>query len=319
MFKDCSIQFLSPYSLEIDEDFFLGSCHETRIFSVLNISGVQSPLWVWNCNSSQFIIVDGYARWRWAKESGCSVLPCLVFPGSISRSDLIKTRVLVKISEPDLCLEQKAAIVERLLKFYPMGEVERKFLPLLRFPSRPGFVGSLMAFLRTSEDFRVAVNEGVIDEKVALRLATWDEESRCEMFDLLKTLRCSVSIQREILDYVEDIGRMKGTSFSEVLKQPEIGSIVESTCTAREKTEYLRRFLRSQIFPHLMAKERRFADFIKNLALPAGVEFKPPQQFEGDEWEVNIRFSKPGELIEKMELTLRRVTADTLDKMMYGD
>lgn len=319
MLENCSIRFLSTDALEADKDFSLLSSQENRLFPILAISGVQAPLWVWEDKPSRFILVDGYARWSWAKESGSTVLPCLVFPASVSRDELVKARVFVKICEPDLSLEEKAGVIERLLRFYPAGEVERKFLPLIGLPSKPGFSELLLAFLKTPTNFRKAVTEGIIDEKVALRLATWDESSRDVMLSLLKKLRCSVSMQREILDYVEDIGRLRGISFAEVLNQPDVVSVMDSGLLAKEKVEQLRRCLRSRLFPYLTAKEERFRQFMESLELPSGLELKPPEQFEGDEWEVRIRFSKPLEFLEKTEMLRRKLTSDALEKLLYGD
>ncbi|MCX7822636.1 MAG: ParB/Srx family N-terminal domain-containing protein [Syntrophobacterales bacterium] len=311
-------KYLLLESIESDEDFRLTSTYNPRLYSILNISGILSPLWVWETSSNRLVLIDGYSRYGWAKGTGCYTLPCLVFPSSFSKEELLKMRILTKSSESNLSLEEKANIVERLLRLYSAREVERNFLPLFSFPSKPGFSKVIVAFTKTSKEFRCAVREGIIDERIALVLATWDEESRHGMLRLLKKLRCSVSIQREILESVEDLGRAKNIPYSEVLREIEV-VLGDQNLSPREGTERVRHFLKALLFPNLMARRNSFEKTLKSLELPYGVELKPPDQFEGDEWEMKVRFSKPQELLDKLKIFNSKISMEVLDKIFYGD
>lgn len=314
IFKHLPVKYLSS-----SDDFKLSSYVDHHFSSVLDFFGVLSPLWVWNYVSSDYVIIDGYKRYKWANKKGYGSLPCFVFPSSLSKEELLKLRVFTKLSESSLSLEERANIVERLLRMYSSYEVERKFLPLLRFPSRPGFSQIVVAFTKTPEDFRHAVIEGIVEEKVALRLSTWKEDSLYEMLRLLKSLRCSVSIQREILDLIEDIARLNDMDCGEVLKKTEIVSIIEDEkLSPRDKTERIRAIFKSLLFPNLVARERLFERTVKDLELPHGVALKPPDRFEGDDWEIKVQFSKPHELLCKLRAINSKLSQEVLEKIFYG-
>lgn len=315
-----TFSYLDVKSIEPDNDFKLASLPDRSIYDILSAYGILFPLLVWEFERERYLLVDGYSRWSWAKETGYFNLPCFVFSSEFARQELLRIRVLLKMSESGLSLEERANIVERLLRLYPTPEVERNFLPLLHFPSKPGFSRVLVAFTKTSEDFRSAVNDGVMDEKVALRLSLWDEESRRQMLELIKELRCSVSVQREILDSVEDLGRMEGIAFGEVLKKWEVVSVLsDRSLSPRGKTERIRKFFKSALFPNLSARENLFTRTVRDLGLPYGVELKPPDRFEGDEWEIKIQFSKPLELFHKLQIIRSKISGEVLEKLFYGN
>jgi len=311
---------ISSDQIEASDYFYIAPQPNNRLFSILDLVGIRSYLWVLKEQPDRCILVDGYARWEWAKKTGCDHLPCIVFPISTSKEELLKARILVKISERLLSLEEKAVIVEKLSQFYSTQEIEQRFFPPLGLPLKPGLYRQLIAIATASGEFRQAIRNGLFDDKVALRLALWDERSRQEAIKVFSQIQCSVSLQREIIDHVEDMARLENVLPADVLAHPEIESILLSPIlNPRQKTEHIRSFLKSRLFPHLTEREARFRQFIATLGLPHGVDFKPPDQFEGDDWEVRIRFTKPEELIDKLKTASEKLTLGALKKICYGE
>ncbi|MEJ5301268.1 MAG: hypothetical protein WHS38_09800 [Thermodesulforhabdaceae bacterium] len=318
--KGSSIKLLTLGQIAFSDYFYIAPPPDNRLSGILELAGIQAHLWVLEEQPDCYALVDGYVRWEWAKNKSLIHVPCIVFPISTPREDLLRARILIKISERPLNLEEKAVIVKKLLQFYSVREVEQLFFPILRLPLKPDLHKRLTAIATASEDFRQAIRTGIIDDKVAIRLSLWDERSKREVLRMFNQIQCSVSLQREILDYLEDMARQQNISPADVLTSSEITSIIfDTTLNARQKTERIRNFFKNRLFPHLAAREASFRQFVESLKLPQGVVFTPPDQFEGDDWEVKISFTKPEDLMTKFKAISEKITPEVLKIMCYGD
>jgi ParB family chromosome partitioning protein len=127
---------------------------------------------------------------------------------------------------------------------------------------------------------------------------------------LLRQLRCSASIQTELIERISEIAAARGETRLQILREPAIDTILEdSQLNHREKTQTLRDLLTRWRFPRLHAREERFKKDLSALGLPKEVRLLPPHSFEGDVFRLQIDFSSRDELSSRIE-TARGVALD---------
>ncbi|SFM74249.1 hypothetical protein [Thermodesulforhabdus norvegica] len=308
--------WLSPEEIAKSELFHFSAHRAEAVIDFIERTGVLlCPLWV-RRQGTQYLLVDGYCRILWAERRNGRV-PCIVFPESIPERELLSWKVFELLSRRDPDIIEKARIVKALSYFYPPDEIKERFFPLLKIPRKPRMFKTMLLIAGLDQDEVAEVVAGRVSEKVLFRIVWWDERSRRACVELLSILKCSVSLQRELVELIDDIARLDNTSRAEVIEQEEVRRVIhDSGLTPRNKTEFLRSFLRRRLYPALDRRERSFRKILKELSLPPDITLKPPEFFEGDEWNLNVSFADVEELRNRLEKLLRKETISGLKKIL---
>jgi len=125
----------------------------------------------------------------------------------------------------------------------------------------------------------------------------WEAEAQRPMLALLSELRCSASIQVEVLERTTEIAFGREQGRADLLQDPELITIMsDSRRNHRQKTQALRELLARWRFPRLKAREERFAREMAAASLPRSMRLAPPPYFEGEQWQLQASFSSPEEL-----------------------
>ncbi len=244
-----------------------------------------------------FTIVDGFKRLRWARRNGVGSVFCTVFDGDSDRAALMFRRIEGKLFGPPVNPAEKARIVSKLMEIIPLKEFASGFSKRLNVAPRQDVIRDWCRLADCDEGFLASVAEGEISDRVALELAGWDEAGRNAMTRVLGELRCSASIQMELVERVEEIALRLGGKGPEISGAPEVRTILEDPASnRRQKTEKVRELFRQWRFPRLSARERRFEEDLAKAGLPAEIRVVPPPSFEGERWQMRLTFSDPREL-----------------------
>ncbi|NTV43060.1 MAG: hypothetical protein HGA63_07140 [Syntrophobacteraceae bacterium] len=270
-----------------------------RLHKSLKRTGMLTCPWVWACGQERYVVVDGFKRLEWAVSEGILNVDCLVFPEETEPFRLMVLRVEGKLFGPPLNVAEKARMIAELKRCKAPEPVEEGYLAALEIPSRPDAVDAWCRLAASGESLLRAAASEEISERTALELAHWDGNARDGALEILRLLRCSASIQAEILERVKEIARRAGKDKVHVIKDPRIVNILEDKgANHREKTHTLRRFLTRLRFPRLSSREERFSAEVEKACLPGNLRLVPPPSFEGDRWQAVMAFSSPQELEE---------------------
>lgn len=118
----------------------------------------------------------------------------------------------------------------------------------------------------------------------------------------MQALRCSASLQVEILERCDDIARRDGVRLQQLLETPEIQAIVkDGERNRREKTAAVRELLFRWRYPRRVKKMTDTQRAIAQVPLPAAATLVPPPDLEGDVWELKLRFRTPEELAASVQ------------------
>jgi ParB family transcriptional regulator, chromosome partitioning protein len=291
----------------------------SQIMESLSRFGLLTPPWVVKAAGEKFIIVDGFKRLCELRDQGTGQVRCVVFPAETSLNDLWALRLEARLFGPPLNIAEKAQVVARLAAISMEGNLARRFQDALALPHRPEMLDKWKRLAEAGRDLLEAASRGDIHERAALELARWpeDPEERSELVSILRKLRCSASIQVEILERFRDITTLSSQPVRSLLQSGEPQRILgHPEWNHREKTQALRDWLDTLRLPRLKARERHFTLEIGRTPPPSGVSLVPPPSFEGNRWRLEVTFASPEELRHLLEKTNSWSLAAGLGKLL---
>jgi ParB family chromosome partitioning protein len=264
----------------------------------INRCGVLFPPWLLK-TAARYVIVDGWKRLTALRELSADGCDCLVFHETSDRTRLLLRRIEARLFGAPLNAAEKAQIIAKLARILPEEQIVKDYLPVLQLPARPDAIQQCSLLAAQDESFLQAIAADRICERAALELVDWEVESRGMATALLGQLRCSASIQLEIIEHITEIALGQGRERLDVLNSPEFLEILENPrLNHRQMTQGLRDLLRRLRFPRLWARQERFQESLGRCHLPPKIRLQHPPAFEGGEWQLQVLFSGPAELRE---------------------
>lgn len=289
---------------------FAGS---TRLIESLARFGIFDPPWL-RKKGCEHIVVDGFQRLRWAKENGAPGAICRIFSEDCDARELWTRRIEKKIFEREINLAEKAQIISTLLRLFRPEEIPRLFLSDLNVANRPEVLRKWALLSAMGPDTLELLASGAIAERTAIEVAGWDKRSRDSVLPVLQALRCSASIQVEIVEHINEIAMRDEKAGADIMETPNASKIVASKdLNHRQKTQALREFLAELRHPRLSSRQKRFLREIESLGLPSDVRIIPPVAFEGNNWRMELSFTGPEELRKILGSTGSLVESNRLD------
>ncbi len=270
--------------------------------------GLLSPPWLLTMSEGEaYAVVDGFKRLEWLRGRGTERVECFVFPRTSDRNRLMLRRIEAKLFGPAPNIAEKAWIVARLAEILP-GEALGPYLKALGIPARPEAVERWTRLASADESLLEAAALEEICDRAALEMVSWEEgDARAEAVAMLRELRCSASIQVELLERITEIA-LAGHGAADragVLRAPEVRAVLtHASWNRRAKTQALRDLFHSRRFPRLHAREERFRREVAAIRFPDSIHIIHPPAFEGEEWQLRVRFSDSEELRNMLEEAL---------------
>jgi ParB family transcriptional regulator, chromosome partitioning protein len=284
-----------------------------RLRESLGRLGILDPPWL-RKKARRPIVVDGFQRLRWAKENGAQGALCRIFPEDCGPLELWTRRIEKKIFEREINLAEKAQIISILLGLFQPEEVPRFFLSDLNVANRPEVLRQWALLSARGSETLELLGSGAIAERAALEVAGWDKRSRAAVLPVLQALRCSASIQVEMVEHINEIAIRDEKVAADIIETPHARGIVASKeLNHRQKTQALREFLAELRHPRLSSRQKRFQREIDSLGLPPSMRIIPPPAFEGNNWRMELSFTGPEELRRIIDSAGSLVESDRLD------
>ncbi len=263
--------------------------------------GVICPPWLLQKDRGPPIIVDGFKRFKWLKDAGATQVECLVFEASNDVRDLMIQRLEAKICGTNLNIAEKAQIIARLTEIVPHQQLIAEYLPAMNLPPRPQAIDRWTRVAAAETLLLSALANDRLCERAGLELIDWSAPERQKTIALFCELRCSTSIQMEILERITEIAAVQEKTRMDLIATQEIQDILnDADRNHRQKTQDLRALLHLWRFPRLSARQKGFQRDLDEIGLPQAVRLQPPPAFEGDSWQLQIQFSSRHELQESL-------------------
>lgn len=303
-----------------DRSFEIRSFHEeTRLQDSLARIGILEPPWVYE-KGGKCSIVDGFKRLHWARENGGETTGCFLLPDTLSVREIWERRIEKKLFGQGIGPAEKAKIAAVLLGLYPRGDVPAHFFPPMNMPPRRNVLEKWARLYSDGAATLEILGSGEIADRAVLETSHWDMESRGAVLRVLRDLRCSASIQVEIVERVNEISLRAERSLLDILNDPAVREILaNANQNHRRKTQALRDLLTRLRYPRLFRRQRQCEKDIQALALPASARIVPPPAFEGDVWRLELSFSNTLELRKALASAARLVDPDRIGPIVAPD
>jgi ParB family chromosome partitioning protein len=310
--------FISFREIDLEDDTFEipRFAVRDRLPDSLAVFGILDPPWIWK-RRGRNIVVDGFKRVRWAVQNGVQGTVFRIFPEDLPLSELWERRIERRLFEPDINIAEKAKIVSVLVDLFPAGNVPPNFLSALNLSPRPELLQRWAGLARAGTEILQTAASGDISERAVLEIANWDMEGRAAVLAVLRMLRCSASIQLEMIERIDEIAIREEKARSEVITDPELESILsDSRSNHRQKTQAVRDLLDRMRFPVLRAREEQFLNAVESLSLHSAIRIVPPPAFEGNNWRMELSFSSAAGLRDLLDAAARMASSDRLEGVL---
>ena len=246
-------------------------------------------------------VVTGFRRLEFAAELGIHEVACLLITEETPGEDLLLLSFHEHVGKRELNEAEKAIILSKLDNIFSREEVVGGFLPLLGLEPSVTVLNGYLQLAGLEKNILLALAEKQLDKNTALELSRVEEESRKRLTNILIALKCSASIQKEIVVNVIEIAIREQKAIPDILEEPELQQIIDSgDLNRRQKANHVRRYLRKRRYPILTQHENEFKEKLEALNLPGGIAIKPPPYFEGERWQAEIAFKDPDHLKKKL-------------------
>lgn len=309
------LRFVALSEIDLDDSVFeiRKFADSTRLRESLARFGILDPPWLrGGCDGHT--VIDGFQRLCWAKENGAPGVVCHIFPGNSDVRDLWMRRIEKKIFEREPNLAEKAQIISALAGLFEVDEIPRSLLSNLNLANRPEVLSRWALLSNTGTETLKMLASGAISERAAIEVAGWDQRSRDAVFSVILELRCSASIQSEMVERISEIAIREEKTCADIIETPPVREILSSkVLNHRQKTQALREFLAELRQPRLSSRRKRFQREVASLGLPPGVKILAPEAFEGNNWRMELRFTGPEELRKIFRSTGSLLESDRLD------
>ncbi len=290
---------------------------ETRLRDSLDRFGILDPVWLLE-KSGGYIVVDGFKRLCWAKEKMEHGVPCRIFAKNCDSRELWTQRIEKKLFEGQIDPAEKAQIVAALAVLFGPDGIPRdgfwgRFLSCLGVSGRPEVLRKWALLPERGRGMLESLASGEVCERAAIEIADWDPAGADCVLSLLRKLRCSASIQVEIVERITEIAIREGETRAGVVEMERVREIMSSEeLNHREKTQALREYFSELRNPRLSARRKKFQGDIEALGLPRGARIVPPEAFEGGGYQLEFSFSSPEELRRIFRAAAGLVESDRL-------
>ena len=255
--------------------------------------GLLHPPLLKEQTAGAFQIVAGRKRLRIVgellKRPSCD---CLIVPADF---DPLSTLALALdealLSGPPSPLA-KAVFFKKALRLCPPEEAARRFLPPLGLSPHPFHLQQIVALTTLEQPLALALHAGTLDEKAAAGMTGLSFRDRLALFDLIDTLKLSVSNQRKIVALCQDLAKRHDTSIHAILSDPELKAIIDHPeANLPQQSAQVMRTLGRRQAPRLAAAEKDFSELSNRLNLPRGVSLSHSPAFEKDELTLTATFA----------------------------
>lgn len=275
--------------------------------------------WIWAKRDGAQVIVDGFKRLDWARRQGMMQVECVVFPAEYDPIKLMTERIEAKLFESTINTAEKAQIISKLAGSCPEQTVLEAYLPRLGVAPQSGKLEEWIRLADSSRELLAAAALDEVSERTALELAGWEQQSQTEMVSVLRELRCSASIQWEILERVREIAAREETTVMQVLSETGFVKILrDPKKNHREKTQLVRAWLYRRRYPRVRAREETFIRDLADMSLPNNVKVLPPPSFEGRNWQLQLHFTTQEELLDVLKKLQSTTLSPQFTKLMQG-
>jgi len=296
--------------------FSLDPPPETLVQSIREL-GITHPVLL-APHGKQYQIVCGHRRVACALLLQMVTVPALVLEDAPAPAAMMKQNLLENRGHQTYSDIEKGWIVHKLAQAkVPEAEIIKDYLPLLDLERSKKLFADFNQCAAFSESLSVLLHCLNVPLRVFSILFRWDAEGRAAAETLLGILRPGVNKCRELLELTGETAVKENTSPQEILKRKEIQTPLHNAdLPINEKYEAIHHQLRLWRYPVLTDLQKQVYRAIDQLRLDGKIKLRTPENFESDQFKIELQFKTREELVAQVEQLFRVTDSEALDELI---
>ena len=263
-------------------------------------------------------VVCGHRRVECARLLKLETVPAWVLDAVPLSADMLKHNLLENRPQRTYSDIEKGGIVHMLAGAgIPEAEIIKDYLPLLDLERSKKLLVDLNQCATFSESLNALLHSLNLPLRVFSILFKWDEEGRASVESLLDTLRPGVNKCRELLELTDETAVKDNVSPHEILNHKEIQTPLNNTdLPLNKKYDAIHQQLRLWRYPVLTDLQKQVYRAIDQLKLDGKIKLRTPENFESDQFKIELQFKTREELITQVEKLFRVTDSEALDELI---
>ena len=266
----------------------------------------------------KYQIVCGHRRVECARLLKLETLPAWVLEGEPPPAQMLQRNLLENRAQRTYSDIEKGWIIHELKEAeIPEADIIKEYLPLLGLERSKKLFADLSQCATFPESLSTLLHGLNLPLRVFSILFRWNEASRAAAETLLGTLLPGVNKCRELLELTDETAVKENTSPYEILNRKEIQIPLNNTdLPVNKKYEAVHQQLRLWRYPVLTDLQKQVYRAIDQMKLDSRIKLRTPENFESDQFKIELNFSSRDELLKQVEQLFRVTDAEALDELI---
>lgn len=255
-----------------------------RVCASLQAVGLIQPVVLLEgLEASEYTIVCGFRRLHGLRRLGMSEAAATVLPAGLNMRDIFLKALWDNLAHRQLNALENARVLFTLKHACGVStdDLVRQFLPMLGLPAHSNVLLAYLSLHELHPDLRRLLKAGHMTLATAERLGRLDTAAQAAAAGTFAKVRLSASLQREVLDILEDLAAMTHSEIAGILSAPEIAGIAgDLSLSPFQKGEQLHALLYARRYPRVTGAREKFQAAKAELNLPGTIRVSPDPFFE---------------------------------------
>jgi ParB/RepB/Spo0J family partition protein len=306
--EDIGEEGLTRFSMDPPPDTLVQSIREL---------GITHPILL-APSGKEYQIVCGHRRVECAHLLKLETVPALMLNDAPDPAQMLKRNLLENRAQRTYSDIEKGGIVYKLKEAgIPEAEIIKDYLPLLDLERSKKLLVDLNQCAAFPKSLKILLHELNLPLRVFSILFRWNANDQALAETLLSTLHPGVNKCRELLELTDETAVKDNTSPQEILNRKEIQTPLNNAdLPINEKYDAIHKQLRLWRYPVLTDLQKQVYRAIDQLKLEGRIKLRTPENFENDQFKIELNFSSRDELIKQVEQLFRVTDSEALDELI---
>ena len=295
---DCELQTVALDQIDLaDSTFQISTSHDKANLtpSIQTVGLLQPPIVL--PQPGRMTVVCGFRRIAACRDLRYSHVPVWRLQADQSMADCARIAIVDNACQRELNLVEQARALALMHDTADETDSWLKIAERYGLPVSQSAQNRILPLADMAPPLQEAVVRRHIALPVALRIHGMQSDDSKALTAFFISVTAGLNVQRELLEYIEDISRRDRISIAALIRNPDVVAIVaDAEISGPQRVQQLRRYFKEKRYPELTRAERRYQDMITKLHLHPRLQLQPPPFFEGSTYRLLYAFKSRNQL-----------------------
>lgn len=277
------------------QDYILESRAEPSCqLSSFHSLGILYPVIVYRDRKKQLHLIDGVKRIQHAKVTQQKKINAMILPEKTPVTDIISLILCNKLHEIESSIINKVqSICFAISLNAPDAWIMDALCFSFDFKPHSEFLRECERIYNLPREIKQFCHDKKISLKQMVNFTFYPRELLETLMKWKSVLQLTASTLDEIASHMNDYMKREHKKVDDLLAEPEVQEIFDSSLSPREKTEQFRNLLHLRKFPLLSASNSRIEETVQLTNMPKEVKINWDRTLENKKLGINIVINDP--------------------------